>query len=141
MYFCSQEQSRAQRRVAAALQRAVTGEAAPLLQHSRADLLVHRLLELLVIEDGSELALAVHRPEGGLHLHLGLAHIGLALVCLVILGPREPRLSPDPLTSCTVPLISVILNDIIIREYNSEQLQSSGSKQLCQVGLTCKIYY
>ena len=78
--------------------------------------LVHRLLKLLVIEDGPELALAVHRPEGGLHLHLGLAHIGLALVCLVIFCPREPRLSPDPLTSCTVPLTNDIIN-VIINEH------------------------
>ena len=75
MYFCSQEQSRAQRRVAAALQRIVTAEAAPLLQHSRADLLVHRLLELLVVEDGPHLAVAVARPERRAHLDLGLTNV------------------------------------------------------------------
>ena len=72
---------------------------------------MHRLLKLLVVEDGPELALAVHRPEGGLHLHLGLTHVGLALVRLVILWPREPGLSPDP--GCAVPLINVIRNVII----------------------------
>ena len=45
------------------------------LSHSRADLLVYRLLELLVVEDGPHLAVAVAGPEGGGDLYLGLTDI------------------------------------------------------------------
>ena len=46
-----------------------------ILGHSRADLLVYRLLELLVVEDGPHLAVAVAGPEGGGYLYLGLTDI------------------------------------------------------------------
>ena len=42
---------------------------------SRADLLVDGLLELLVVEDGPHLAVAVARPKGGDHINSGLTHI------------------------------------------------------------------
>ena len=41
----------------------------------RADLLVDGLLELLVVEDGPHLPVAVGAPEGGHYLHLGVAHV------------------------------------------------------------------
>ena len=40
-----------------------------------ADLLVYRLLELLVVQDGPHFAVAVARPEGSHHLNSGLTHI------------------------------------------------------------------
>ena len=39
------------------------------------DLLVNRLLELLVVEDGPHFAVAVARPKGSHHLNSGLTHI------------------------------------------------------------------
>ena len=48
---------------------------------SRADLLVDGLLELLVVEDGPHLAVAVARPEGGGHLGLGLTHVSSTVKC------------------------------------------------------------
>ena len=36
---------------------------------------MYRLLELLVVEDGPHLAVAVAGPEGGGHLYLGLTDI------------------------------------------------------------------
>ena len=44
-------------------------------QYLRADLLVDSLLKLLIVQDGSHLPIAVAGPEGGVHLHLRLAHI------------------------------------------------------------------
>ena len=43
--------------------------------HIPTDLLVYRLLELLVVEDGPHLAVAVARPKGSDHLNSGLTHI------------------------------------------------------------------
>ena len=42
---------------------------------SPADLLVYRLLELLVVDDGPHLAVAVARPEWGHYLYWRLADI------------------------------------------------------------------
>ena len=41
----------------------------------RADLLMHCLLELLVVDDGPDLALAVGGPERGGHLNSRLARV------------------------------------------------------------------
>ena len=81
------------------------------LLHVRADLLVDGLLELLVVEDGPHLTVAVARPVRRGHLRLGLAHVGpggkrliLQLsshhhsLGVVLLGvARELCLSPGPL--------------------------------------------
>ena len=102
LYFCSHEQSRAHRSVADPLQGKYFRSVYKYfyLLDIRADLLVHRLLELLVVEDGAHLdnhyhyitaiiiiiiiiiiyhhyhlPVAVARPEWGGHLHLGLAHV------------------------------------------------------------------
>ena len=42
---------------------------------SSADLLVDGLLELLVVEDGPDLPVAVAGPERSVDLNLGLAHV------------------------------------------------------------------
>ena len=46
-----------------------------IISHSRADLLVYRLLKLLVVEDGAHLSVAVARPKGGHNLDWRLTHI------------------------------------------------------------------
>ena len=55
-----------------------TVPAAPGRALTPADLLVDGLLELLVVQDGPHLAVAVAGPEGGGHLCLGLAHVSSA---------------------------------------------------------------
>ena len=78
LYFCSQEQSREQRKVRAPLHHHKLKHFRFVKGDSRADLLVDGLLKLLVVEDGPHLAVAVARPEWRGHLGLGLAHVSSA---------------------------------------------------------------
>lgn len=46
----------------------------------RADLLVHSLFKLIVVDDGSHLTVAVTCPKWGGHLNLGLTNVRLSIV-------------------------------------------------------------
>ena len=76
------------------------------LLHVRADLLVDGLLELLVVEDGPELAVTVLCPVGSVDLHPGLADV--LLVGLLFGITRKVRLSPDQRAGRFVPVIIVL---------------------------------
>ena len=58
--------------------------------YSRAYLLVHGLLEVVVVDDGPDLPVAVGRPVGRRHLRPGLAGVHAGALLLVHAG--ESRL-------------------------------------------------
>jgi hypothetical protein len=55
----------------------------------RAYLLMDGLLELLVVEDGPDLAVAIGAPERCYYLHLGLAHVNPEHIEIIIKACEE----------------------------------------------------
>ena len=66
-------------------------DGSPCMEHySRADLLVHGLLEVVVVDDGADLAVAVGGPIRRRHLCPGFA--GVHAVPLLLVNARESSL-------------------------------------------------